>query len=98
MTLHLCPTTYNHETQKGLALPAAATLATLETGVPELELIAVVLAEVIVTLLPAEVEFAPPAPAPVAAPDTVDPVDVEFDDTLELPAPVGLVQFSVKNT
>lgn len=94
------PNPHIHRTQNGLALPNAAPLATLETGVPDPELVAVLVRVVNAPLPPAdlEVEFDVPAPDPVGVPDAFDSVVVAFEDTLELPALVGLVQFSVKNT
>lgn len=91
---------HNHRTQNGLTLPNAAPLATLEKGVPDPELVAVLVRVVNAPLPPAdlEVEFEVPAPDPVGVPDAFDPVAVAFEDTLELSTLVGLVQFSVKNT
>lgn len=54
--------------------------------------------EVDVVLCPAEFVFRPTLPVPVGTPEDADPFDEELDDVLELATPVGLVQFSVKNT
>ncbi|KAJ4387779.1 hypothetical protein N0V93_008380 [Gnomoniopsis smithogilvyi] len=87
----------NHPIQNGRALPNAAALATLDTGVPDPELVTVLVTDVTGPLAPAVVVIFRP-PAPVDVPAEFDPVVVAFEDALELPTLVGLVQFSVKNT